>query len=81
MLKVILFQNKERKTMSNNLSSHFIETFRNKKEEVTIFLTNGVKLQGVIVEVSTDSLTLKRDGITQLVFRQAIATILPKTEY
>lgn len=43
---------------------------------VTIFLTNGVKLQGVIASLEPKSLWLTRDGVGQSVFYPAIATIM-----
>lgn len=45
---------------------------------VTVFLVNGVKLSGVIVEVLADGFALARDGVTQLVFQQAVATVMPQ---
>lgn len=45
---------------------------------VTVFLTNGVKLSGNISWVDEDCLTLARDGVTQLIFRHAIATVMPQ---
>jgi len=47
---------------------------------VTVFLTNGVQLKGAITTNSPHSLFLARDGITQLVMKQAIATIMPQGE-
>lgn len=44
---------------------------------VTIHLTNGVKLTGAITEVLTDGFILSRDGVSQVVFRHAAATVLP----
>lgn len=48
---------------------------------VTIFLTNGVKLSGVITLDSDLSMTLARDGVTQLVMKHAIATIMPQDAF
>ena len=47
----------------------------------TVFLTNGVKLSGVITWADDVCLTLARDGITQLVMVQAIATIMPQDAF
>ena len=44
---------------------------------VTIFLTNGVKLVGVITNFDKHSLVLERDHHQQLVMIAAIATVLP----
>lgn len=45
---------------------------------VTVFLTNGVKLSGSITWVDEDCVTLVRDGVTQLIFRHAVATVMPQ---
>lgn len=49
----------------------------NKKLPVTVFLVNGVKLQGVITAADDRSLILTRDNHMQLVERQAVSTIMP----
>ena len=49
----------------------------NKAKAVTVFLTNGVKLQGTIAEVDEFSFTLKRDNVGQLVYKHAVATVMP----
>lgn len=48
---------------------------------VTIFLTNGVKLSGSITWVDHDCLTLARDGITQLVMKHAVSTVMPQDAF
>ena len=45
--------------------------------QVTIFLINGVKLSGAITSVDDNTLNLKRDKHTQLVYKNAISTIMP----
>ena len=44
---------------------------------VTIFLVNGVKLQGVITWFDNFCVLLRRDGHSQLVYKHAISTIMP----
>ena len=44
---------------------------------VTVFLINGVKLQGIITQQDEESLLLRRDGHTQLVYKHAVSTIMP----
>ncbi|RYG62040.1 MAG: RNA chaperone Hfq [Alphaproteobacteria bacterium] len=48
---------------------------------VTVFLTNGVKLSGSITYVDEEALTLSRDGVTQLIFKHAIATVMPQDAF
>lgn len=47
------------------------------KIPTTIFLVNGVKLQGVVTSYDDASVLLRRDGHVQLVFKHAISTIMP----
>ena len=44
---------------------------------VTVFLVNGVKLQGIISWFDNYSLLLKRDGHIQLIYKHAVPTIMP----
>ena len=55
----------------------FLDQIIKEKIPVTVFLVNGVKLQGMVTEVDEKVLILKRDGLSQLVFKQAISTIMP----
>ncbi len=44
---------------------------------VTVFLVNGVKLQGVITWFDNFSMLLRRDSHVQLIYKHAISTIMP----
>ena len=61
------------------LTTHdrFLNEIKDNKMPVTVFLVNGVKLQGLIHDFDESSVLLKRDGHTQLVYKQAISTIMP----
>ncbi len=60
-----------------NLQDTFLNHVRRAKVPVTIFLINGVKLQGVISWFDNFCVLLKRDGQAQLVYKHAISTIMP----
>ncbi|MBN8531688.1 MAG: RNA chaperone Hfq [Alphaproteobacteria bacterium] len=60
-----------------NIQDVFLNTARKKKVPVTVFLTHGVKLQGVIGSFDNFSMVLKRAGQIQLVYKHAIASIVP----
>ena len=62
---------------SQNLQDHFLNTIRKDKASVTIFLVNGVKLQGIVTWFDSFSILLKRDDHVQLVYKHAISTICP----
>ncbi len=62
---------------SNNLQDIFLNTVRKTKTPVTMFLVNGVKLQGIITWFDNFSVLLRRDGLSQLVYKHAISTVMP----
>jgi host factor-I protein len=73
---------KERRTSvmadkANNLQDVFLNAVRKTKTPVTMFLVNGVKLQGVITWFDNFSVLLRRDGHSQLVYKHAISTVMP----
>lgn len=61
----------------NNLQDVFLNAVRRQKVPVTMFLVNGVKLQGTIAWFDNFSVLLRRDGHSQLVYKHAISTVMP----
>ena len=62
---------------SRNLQEVFLNNLRKSRSAVTIFLVNGVKLEGIITWFDNFSILLKRDQHVQLVYKHAISTIMP----
>ena len=62
--------------MSEN-NNDFLSKLKMEEISVTVFLVNGVKLQGIITYFDNESLLLRRDGHTQLIYKHAISTIMP----
>ena len=62
---------------SHNLQDTFLNHVRKAKIPLTIFLVNGVKLQGVVTWFDAFSLLLRREGAGQLVYKHSISTIMP----
>lgn len=60
-----------------NVQDVFLNHIRKNKTPVTIFLVNGVKLQGIVTWFDNFSVLLRRDGHTQLVYKHAISTVMP----
>ncbi len=60
-----------------NLQDVFLNSVRKTKTPLTIFLVNGVKLQGVVTWFDNFCVLLRRDGQIQLVYKHAISTIMP----
>ena len=62
---------------SQNVQDVFLNNIRKNKVPVTVFLVNGVKLQGIVTWFDNYSVLLRRDTHVQLVYKHAISTIMP----
>jgi host factor-I protein len=60
-----------------NLQDVFLNHLRTTKTRVTLYLINGVRLEGIITGFDTFSVLLKRDKSCQLVYKHAISTVMP----
>jgi len=60
-----------------NVQDVFLNHVRKAKTPVTVFLVNGVKLQGFISGFDNFCVLLRRDGHIQLVYKHAISTVMP----
>tara|TARA_A100000164_G_C21324257_1_gene503509 strand:- start:116 stop:355 length:240 start_codon:yes stop_codon:yes gene_type:complete len=65
---------------SENLQELFLNKVRKEKLSVTIFLINGVKLQGIITWFDNFSILLKREDHVQLIYKHSISTIMPDSK-
>jgi host factor-I protein len=63
--------------MPTTLQDTFLNHVRKNKIPLTVFLVNGVKLQGIVTWFDNFCVLLKRDAFSQLVFNHAISTIMP----
>lgn len=59
------------------LQEIFLTAVRKAREPVTMFLVNGVMLQGEIAAYDLFCMLLRRDGMSQLVYKHAISTVQP----
>lgn len=59
------------------LQEIFLTAVRKAREPVTMFLVNGVMLQGEIAAFDLFCMLLERDGMAQLVYKHAISTVQP----
>ena len=62
---------------ARSLQDTFLNHIRRNKIALTVFLVNGVKLQGIVTRFDSFSVLLKRDTQIQLIYKRAIATIMP----
>ena len=59
------------------LQEIFLSAVRKSGSPVTMFLVNGVMLQGEIAAFDLFCMLLERDGMVQLVYKHAISTVQP----
>ncbi|OQW38922.1 MAG: RNA-binding protein hfq [Proteobacteria bacterium SG_bin5] len=59
------------------LQEIFLNAVRKSEEPVTMFLVNGVMLQGYISAFDLFCMLLQRDGLAQLVYKHAVSTVQP----
>jgi host factor-I protein len=62
---------------AHQLQDIFLSAVRRTREPVTMFLVNGVMLQGEIAAYDLFCMLLRRDGLSQLVYKHAISTVQP----
>ncbi|MGB4106704.1 MAG: RNA chaperone Hfq [Alphaproteobacteria bacterium] len=60
-----------------NVQDVFLNAIRKEKMSVTVFLVNGVKLQGIVTWFDNFCVLLRRESHVQLVYKHAISTIMP----
>ena len=60
-----------------NLQDTFLNAVRKSRTPLTIFLVNGVKLQGHVTWFDNFCVLLRRESQIQLVYKHAISTIMP----
>jgi len=61
------------------LQEVFLTAVRKSGEPVTMFLVNGVMLQGEIAAFDLFCMLLQRDSLSQLVYKHAISTVQPES--
>ena len=59
------------------LQDTFLEHVRKHDVPVTVFLANGIRLQGTVAGFDSYALLLVRDRQSQLIYKHAISTIVP----
>ncbi len=61
---------------TQNLQDNFLNTLRKEHTPVSIFLVNGIKLQGRVDSFDQYVIMLK-NTVSQMVYKHAISTIVP----
>ena len=60
-----------------SLQDQFLAAAGREQQSITLFLVNGVMLQGIVTGFDQFSLLLERQGQVQLVYKHAISTLQP----
>ncbi|WP_043767621.1 RNA chaperone Hfq [Algiphilus aromaticivorans] len=63
-------------TKGQTLQEPFLNTLRKERIPVSVYLVNGIKLQGQ-VESFDQFVVLLRNAVSQMVYKHAISTIVP----
>lgn len=63
----------------DEIHEKFLATLCNEEISVSIYLINGIKLQGVIVKFNSSAFILK-GPLTQVVYRHAVSTVVPNED-
>lgn len=71
------FAEQAAKKKPSALQDVFLTAVQRSEEPVTMFLVNGVMLQGEIVAFDLFCMMLHREGLSQLVYKHAISTVQP----
>ena len=61
-----------------NVQDVFLNHVCKNKILLTIFLINGVKLQGIVTWFDSAVILLQRDGHSQLIYKHAVSTLMPQ---
>lgn len=60
-----------------NLQDTFLNHIRKEKTIVTVYLTNGFQIRGIIKGFDSFIIVIDSDGKQQLVYKHAVSTIAP----
>jgi host factor-I protein len=81
--KIVLIEklknrNKKEKTMAKgqSLQDPFLNALRKERVPVSIYLVNGIKLQGQI-DSFDQFVVLLKNSVSQMVYKHAISTVVP----
>jgi host factor-I protein len=78
MISVLFFYNTKESDMSKSqsLQDPYLNVLRKERVPVSIYLVNGIKLQGQIDSFDQFVILLK-NTVSQMVYKHAISTIVP----
>jgi len=80
---LVIYKQKERgeaivtKSTSMNLQDVFLNQLRRDRMPLTVYLTNGFQLKGIIKGFDNFVIVIEADGKQQVVYKHAVSTISP----
>ena len=60
-----------------NLQDRMLSVLRQQGQTITVFLTNGFQMRGIIRGFDNFIVILETDGKQQMIYKHAISTIIP----
>jgi len=60
-----------------NIQDHYLNQLRKERIAITVFLTNGFQLRGVVKAFDNFTVLLETEGKQQLIYKHAISTFAP----
>ena len=72
-----MLKNNDTPDIEADIENRFVNFAIDNSKALTIFLVNGIKLEGNIIAMGENCYLLKRDENMQLVYKHSISTILP----
>lgn len=61
----------------NTQQALFLNALRKQQIPVSLFMTNGIRLEGYLVSFDRNMVALQSNGVTQAVYKHAISVVVP----
>jgi len=65
------------KKKGQSLQDPYLNSLRKERAQVSVFLVNGIKLQGHIESYDQFVIVLRNGPINQMVYKHAVSTVVP----
>jgi len=65
------------KKKGQSLQDPYLNSLRKERSQVSVFLVNGIKLQGHIESYDQFVIVLRNGPINQMVYKHAVSTVVP----
>ena len=66
--------------MKNSIQDTLLNHARKEKIDITIYLSNGVPLKGVVISFDNFTIILEQKEKQYLIYKHAITTVIPSTK-